>query len=316
MVLVSVLMPMRNASKYVKDAIESVLQEERVDIELVVIDDHSKDSSKDIVMEIGDPRIRLLDSRERGVAATLNTGLEVVKGQFITRCDADDRFSEGRLPRQVDWLQKHQDYGAICGRFIAMSVSEKYCAELGMESHSRELTDELQKGYLQTSFCTYMVHTSLVKELGGFRRFFVTASDIDMQFRLSEMSRIWFSSEVFYHYRLHNASVTHSQANIQREFFERTAREFQKQRQACGIDDLQKNCPPKIPRKIFSMKGSPSKQMQRFYIGQAWTLFQKGSKPLALKTMLKACTMCPLNIMAWKNLFVLLLVKKNIETYH
>src|SRR6185436_4747491 len=101
---VSIVMPMLNARQFVRQAIESVLNQDVPDLEIIIVDDGSTDGSGTIVKRIGDARLRLIKGESRGVAAAFNAGLAVAQGQFLARCDADDMYTSGRLAWQLEWL--------------------------------------------------------------------------------------------------------------------------------------------------------------------------------------------------------------------
>src|SRR6476659_1485290 len=116
--LVSVIMPLKNAQPYVERAIRSVLSQQGLkDLELIVVDDHSTDGSGDVVRQIEDERVRLVTSPGDGIAAAINHGLQLAGGQYVARCDADDIYPPRRLEQQVRWLRDHPDLGAVCGSF-------------------------------------------------------------------------------------------------------------------------------------------------------------------------------------------------------
>lgn len=111
---VSVLMPLYNAARYLDEAIDSILAQTWTDFELLVIDDGSTDGSREKVAARTDARIRLESMpRNQGVVAALNHGLQLVRGTFIARMDADDIAQPERLARQLAYLEKHPEVGAL-----------------------------------------------------------------------------------------------------------------------------------------------------------------------------------------------------------
>src|SRR3954454_19608950 len=101
--LVTVLMPMRNAARFVGAALRSVLEQPNVNLEIVVIDDGSTDESADAGARFKDKRIRIIEGPRRGIAAAFNAGLDAARGEIIARCDADDHYPPGRLAQQAHW---------------------------------------------------------------------------------------------------------------------------------------------------------------------------------------------------------------------
>src|SRR5688572_3125739 len=89
---VSVLMPVYNAERFVAQTVDSILAQTFVDFEFIIIDDGSTDDSPEILKryERRDPRIRLVSRPNTGYVPALNEGLELVRGEFLARIDADD----------------------------------------------------------------------------------------------------------------------------------------------------------------------------------------------------------------------------------
>src|SRR5205814_7748320 len=92
MPLISVIIPMRNAERYVRAAVESVLAQKDVELEVIVVDDGSTDGSAEVVRGIGDARVRIIPGPQKGISASFNAGLAEARGELLARCDADDLY--------------------------------------------------------------------------------------------------------------------------------------------------------------------------------------------------------------------------------
>ncbi len=109
MPVVSVIMPVYNCARYVKEAIRSVLAQSYPHFELIVVDDGSKDETRAIVKELAeeDGRIRLLCNPENmGVAKTRNRGLEQSVGEYVAFLDGDDVWLPEKLERQLALMRQ------------------------------------------------------------------------------------------------------------------------------------------------------------------------------------------------------------------
>lgn len=241
--LISVIIPMHNAEDYICEALGSILCERGLPIEVIVVDDRSTDNSMARVLSVRDERIRILEGGGAGIASCLNIGLADARGSIIMRCDADDRFTEGRIKRQVSWLRSHSEYAAVCGAFSIIDSKGQFVSTLPPDTNEIDITYELTSGIARTHLCTYAIRSELIAKVGGFRDFFESGEDIDFQLRLGELGRIFYLPEPFYFYRLHSASITHNQYTVLREYFSRMATELQRQRLSSGTDDLQRGCP-------------------------------------------------------------------------
>ena len=98
---VSVLMPVYNEEKYLKEAIDSVLEQTFSDFELIIVNDGSTDSSENIIKSYSDDRIKYFKKKNGGVANALNYGLDKCQGEYVARFDGDDVMFKDRLEYQV-----------------------------------------------------------------------------------------------------------------------------------------------------------------------------------------------------------------------
>jgi len=104
--LVSVLLAAHDAERFLASALASVLRQTVTDLELVVVDDGSRDRTPEILAELGDPRLVVLRNEERlGLAASLNLALERARSRYVARLDADDVAMPARLERQLSYLR-------------------------------------------------------------------------------------------------------------------------------------------------------------------------------------------------------------------
>lgn len=112
MVLASIILPSYNYEEYLAEAIESVLNQSFRDFELIIVDDHSTDNSREIIQEYvsKDKRIRAVFHKEnRGISKTLNDGLAEAKGKFVAFINADDVWVCSKLEKQLDILKENED---------------------------------------------------------------------------------------------------------------------------------------------------------------------------------------------------------------
>lgn len=135
---ISVIMPLYNAKKYVKGAIESILKQTYEDFELLIIDDCSTDGSLDIASDMKDSRIKIISNEEnRGIAFSRNKGLELVDSQYIALMDHDDLTVINRFELQVDYLESHNDIDVVGGRQCVIDQNDQV-----MRAPSREMSSD------------------------------------------------------------------------------------------------------------------------------------------------------------------------------
>ncbi|WP_416675820.1 glycosyltransferase family 2 protein [Egbenema bharatensis] len=303
--LVSVIVPLYNAEQYITQALRSLLQESSISLEVIVVDDGSTDDSLKAVRAIQDDRLQVVSNPGKGIASALNFGLSIAQGQIIMRCDADDLYCADRLRIQTDWLRQHPDFAAVCSNYVAIDARSDLVIQFNCGTKSEEITQELCTGITRTHFCTYAIRAESLRQLGGFRPYFTTAEDIDLQLRLGEQFRIWYLPINCYQYRIHRHSITHTQSTTRREFFDFIAQEFQQQRRTIGEDDLQRGCPPPPPEDNIKAAFSAASHIQTFLLGRAWSEFEAGQLRQAWRSGVRAALAAPRNPIAWRNLLVL-----------
>lgn len=111
---VSVLLPVRNGSVFLRDALQSLLAQTFGDFEILVLDDGSDDGSAALARSLGDHRIRVHeDGRRLGLAARLNQGVQLARGELIARMDADDVCLPRRFELQVAFLHAHPEVDLV-----------------------------------------------------------------------------------------------------------------------------------------------------------------------------------------------------------
>lgn len=124
---VSVIMPLYNAEKYVKNTINCILNQTFSDFELILIDDWATDATMDIVSTIKDERIRIIhNDRNRGIAYSRNHGLQVAEGEYIALMDDDDLAPLDRLEYEVNYLDAHPEIAVIGGGFRIINENDEF----------------------------------------------------------------------------------------------------------------------------------------------------------------------------------------------
>ena len=108
----TVSMPAYNSGKFIGEAIHSVLRQEDVDFELIVVDDGSQDNTKEVVHSFNDPRIRLIENKENmGIAYCHNVVIEKSTSPFIAHVDSDDMVLPGAFRKMVNTLKSAPHLG-------------------------------------------------------------------------------------------------------------------------------------------------------------------------------------------------------------
>lgn len=110
---ISVIMSVYNGEKYLREAIDSILNQTFTHFEFIIVNDGSTDKSLNIIKSYNGSRIILVQQENKGLAAALNEGIKIAKGKYIAMMDADDISLPTRLEKQIQFMEAHPEYVAI-----------------------------------------------------------------------------------------------------------------------------------------------------------------------------------------------------------
>lgn len=226
--LVTVIMPVFNASATLAQALGSVLWQGYEAIEVIAVDDGSTDDSRQLLATYGDA-VRVLHQSQQGPAAARNLALQHARGEYIAFVDADDVWLPGKLLSQVAYLQAHPDVSAVFGRFMRWETptgERRFAEPPARAAYEQAATRWRQqpepfkttalKGDLYADLLldsvvhiiTALVRRSAIDDVQGFDASLHTGSDYDFWLRLSRAHRIDQLDDCVAWYRIHAQSIT------------------------------------------------------------------------------------------------------------
>ncbi len=169
---VSVLMPVCNGARYLREAIRSVLEQDYPSFELVVVDDASDDETPRILAQVAadDRRVKVVTNVERGGRySTRNRAFSAARpdSEFVAVMDADDVCERHRLKRQVEYLEAHPGV-AVVGSHIRFIDEDS--RPLGVRLYPRSPEDVRRRRLIENPFAhpTTMIRARVLRELGGY----------------------------------------------------------------------------------------------------------------------------------------------------
>lgn len=121
---ISVIIPNYNYGRFLRECIDSVLQQEDGDLEVLVVDNGSTDETPSVLAAISDPRLRTYRIDRCGAGGGRNYGLECARGEFIAFLDSDDRWRPNKLKIQVDLMEAEPSVGAVFCDFIRFNPTD------------------------------------------------------------------------------------------------------------------------------------------------------------------------------------------------
>lgn len=201
---ISILMPARNCEKYIADAIDSLIGQTFSDWELIVADDGSTDSTRDIIDRYDDPRIHRAHNDTRlGVVHTRNKLLSFARGDLVTWLDADDISYNVRLERLVEVFNQAPELD-LCGSNASRRY--KFSGELFVTNypltHDQIRQTIEQRRIVPFSGPSVAFRREILKNIPNYRPFFNRGGgDPDFLLRVSEQYQVGNVSDVLYEYR-------------------------------------------------------------------------------------------------------------------
>ncbi|MEM9923379.1 MAG: glycosyltransferase [Cyanobacteria bacterium P01_D01_bin.50] len=185
MPLISVIIPVYNGEKTIRETIESVLNQSFTNLELIVVNDGSQDSTLNIISNIKDPRLKIFSYSNAGVAISRNRGIEESQGELIAFLDADDLWTVDKLGMQLKALQSNPQ-AAVAYSWV------DYINESGDFLHHGNHITINGNGYKQMlvenvleNGSNPLVSREVLNYVGGFNQSLVPAEDWDMWLRLA-----------------------------------------------------------------------------------------------------------------------------------
>ncbi|MCF6129916.1 glycosyltransferase [Flavobacterium sp. AS60] len=206
----SVLLPVYNCENYIKDCIDSVLNQTFSDFELLIIDDKSTDSTVKIIQQFKDDRIKLtVKEKNSGYTNSLNWGIDQAKGKYIARMDGDDICMLNRFERQFNFLESNPDV-ILCGTSIQLIGAT-------VEHRQPPTHEEI---IVKLCFETCFFHPTIMGPKQTFVEnkydsSFEPAEDYELWTRLASKGKLANISEILLEYRVHLNQISKTKSNIQ-----------------------------------------------------------------------------------------------------
>jgi glycosyltransferase involved in cell wall biosynthesis len=215
---ITVLMPVYNGEKYLREAIDSILNQTFTDFEFLIVDDGSTDNSVEIINSYQNSRINLVkNDKNEGLVYTLNRGLSLAKGEYIARMDCDDISLPERLKKQIDFLDSNSEI-AVVGTWIKV-INEKEEPQTTWQYPLKPL--EIQWNlyfYCPLAHPSVMFRKRIILSNGSYSPEMTHAEDYELWWRLSKKYLLANLPDILLIYRQHQSSITneHHQSHIQK----------------------------------------------------------------------------------------------------
>lgn len=239
--LISVVMGVHNGGAELDAAVDSVLSQDGVELEFIVVDDGSTDDTAERLARraASDQRLRVLTlPRNRGLTEALIRGCAEARGEFIARQDCGDRSLPGRFRQQLEWLQQRPRAVLVSCHTRTLGLYGETLDENRMSSAAlaEALNGISAHGYAgPPHHGSVMMRTSAYRRVGGYRQPFVVAQDFDLWLRLLEVGTVGVADFMGYEAGASPSGISAQRLGLQRHLAGLAKKLAQARR--CGRDE-------------------------------------------------------------------------------
>lgn len=212
---VTVLMSVYNSEKYLREAIDSILNQTFKDFEFLITNDGSKDKSLQIIKDYKDKRIRLISRENKGLVASLNEGIGLAKGEYIARQDSDDISVPTRLAKEVAFLDANPQVGLVGSNYSHIDMKSK---KTGTTTNIFTHPDDLKVALVtcnQYGHGSVMIRKSVLDKTGVYDKSVGYVEDYDLWVRISRVADVANIEESLYLWRKNEAGITLTNQQLQ-----------------------------------------------------------------------------------------------------
>lgn len=215
--LVTIVVPCYNHMNYVSQTIESIVNQRYKNIELIVIDDGSKDGSLEVLKKLQVVyNFKLVYRENRGLVNTLNEGLLLSKGKYFCAVASDDILFEDKIEQQVKFMEENSEYALCYGKMKIVDENNKFIKNLKSKaSRSGRVFYELYaKNFITAP--TVMIKRKILVELEGYSSEFLI-EDYPLWLEIAKRYKIGFVDEYLVSYRIHGENMSSNMLTIIQE---------------------------------------------------------------------------------------------------
>ena len=207
---ITVMMPVHNSMPFLREAIDSLLQQTILDkMQILILNDHSTDESIEYIIRINHPKIKIITPPVFGLVNVLNYGLGMVQTEFVARMDSDDISLPHRLEYQLNFLKENVDIGltGARGKYIGEKFRNRVIPIHCPVSHNEIIFAMLKRRYA-------IIHPSIffrkeiIDAVGLYRPEYFPSEDYDLFFRIGQKFKLANLPEYLYLVRIRNQSIT------------------------------------------------------------------------------------------------------------
>ena len=219
--LVSVVMPVFNGEPFLREAINSILNQTFTNFEFLIINDGSTDKTKKIIESYSDSRICLINQKNIGLIKTLNKGIKLSRGAYIARMDADDISEINRLEIQFQLMERELDI-AVCGSWVRTFGTNNSIWQY--PTHHDEICCRQLFSCAMAHPSTMIRRSTLMESNFNYNENCMHAEDYDLWVKISKRHKLININKVLLSHRIHKTNI----GSVHQECQVKTANDIRK----------------------------------------------------------------------------------------
>ncbi len=287
--LISVIVPVYNGASYLKETLDSALNQTYSNIEIIVVDDGSHDASPSIVSSCGD-RMTYIRQDNAGPASARNSGVLHSNGEYLAFLDQDDIWDNDKLEKQFVLLEAHADAVGVYCDHRSIDSYGRIIGSTGAEGHMRasgQILDVLIDGNFILTASLILLRRNFYESTGGFdvdNPFW--SDDYDLWMRAASLGPFLYQIDTLVSYRRHDQNTSGSDYEMLSG-------------NVCALKNVEK----------FIMHSARSSTLDKIKtsiymasLGKAWHLRRLGSPIAALKAYVECLGLKPLRPIVWQGM--------------
>jgi glycosyltransferase involved in cell wall biosynthesis len=289
----SVLMPVYNGERYLREAVDSILGQTFRDFELIAVDDGSTDQSRQMLEQYAsqDARVRVISRPNTGIVGALNDAIQASQSDLLARMDADDVALPHRFQAQLDHLDQHPEILMLGSRVTMIDADGWPIGDMVTVGHGHEeIDDALLGGGWPIVHPSVIMRRKAVEEVGRYHEGTFPNEDHDLFLRLGEKGKLDNLREPLLKYRRHFQSVVFARTRGSRTVLWKVVDEAMRRRGLGGAPSW--DSPPGERKKFWSQRRE-----------WAWTALKSGHVATARKFAIGAVRERPWCKEAWRVLY-------------
>ncbi len=261
--LVSIVLPVYNGEKFLAQSIESVLNQTYKNLELIIVNDNSSDSSLDIAQDFAskDNRVKIItNTTNQKLPESLNIGFRQSTGNYLSWTSDDNFYNNDAIEKMVDFLEENQDNVMVCADFYKLNIDTNETMPLQLKVSAQEMINGNCVG------ACFLYKADIAKQVGEYNKEKFLVEDYDYWLRMMLKGNIGHINEFLYTYRCHSNSLTGTRMQeiiaktkeLQKEYEQEYKANFNVQ-----FDINKESKKVSLLEQIFSVKNESNKKVLR-----------------------------------------------------